>query len=136
MGLISRVSSRTYRCLRMQNLRRQFLRNFPRVKITPYWKNHVECEVREASEKLYNKPFANAACLVPLCIVDNEPALLLIKRASPSHTSSKIFQYSYPGGAEEPSDLNNLCSTALRETTEELPGLKNHSIKIWNEKQP
>jgi len=78
----------------------------------------------------------NSSVLIPLCTIEGQHHVLLIKRAAQTNKKSEpvYFKYSYPGGGEEPQDRNCLVETSRRETIEEIPGLSNYNIDIWAEK--
>ncbi|KAL3905549.1 MAG: hypothetical protein SGILL_009634 [Bacillariaceae sp.] len=65
-------------------------------------------------------PDRQAAILVPLVEIDNEPSLLFTKRSSslPTHAS----EVSFPGGHFDAAVDSSLEDTALREAQEELLG--------------
>lgn len=69
---------------------------------------------------------AQAAVLLALTNVEDDPQVLLTRRAS--HLSSHSGEVSLPGGKYDPEDLT-LERTALRETWEEI-GLEPHLVEI------
>lgn len=75
----------------------------------------------------YQENPKDAAVLMPLCYVNNEPSLLFMVRSwkVPVHKGEVCF----PGGMKDNGDLD-LCQTALRETFEEI-GLQSESVNIW-----
>merc|ERR1739848_897154 len=84
---------------------------------------------------------ANASCLIPLCTVNDQLSIMLIKRSAKTVykdrlIKSNIFQYSWPGGGQEPEDHGDLWHTTVREVQEEIPGLKSRQIDRWGETLP
>ncbi|XP_021339332.1 nucleoside diphosphate-linked moiety X motif 8-like isoform X2 [Mizuhopecten yessoensis] len=69
----------------------------------------------------------DAAVLIPLCYVNNEPSLLFMVRSwkVPVHKGEVCF----PGGMKDATDLD-LSQTALRETFEEM-GLPMERVSLW-----
>ncbi|KAK9719966.1 hypothetical protein K7432_004450 [Basidiobolus ranarum] len=64
-----------------------------------------------------SKTLAEAAVLVPFCIVDGKPSILFTVRSS--NMNSHKGEVSFPGGKKDPED-KSLLATALRETHEEV----------------
>ncbi|XP_033763565.1 nucleoside diphosphate-linked moiety X motif 8-like isoform X2 [Pecten maximus] len=75
----------------------------------------------------YREDRKDAAVLIPLCYVNNEPSLLFMVRSwkVPVHKGEVCF----PGGMKDDVDLD-LSQTALRETFEEI-GLSSETVNIW-----
>ena len=79
---------------------------------------------QKAQEKVWNtvslNPDRQAAILVPLVQIDNQPSLLFTTRSSalPTHAS----EVSFPGGHFDAAFDSSLEQTALREAQEELLG--------------
>lgn len=109
------------------------MKNAGRLRSGEMWQNQL-LDIKKASQKLYGKDMAKAACLIPLCTVDKNPGILIIKRAPA--TVQQNFQYSFPGGAEEPGTDRCLQDAAIRETHEELLGLSKYPIEIWGDSLP
>jgi len=61
--------------------------------------------------------FKPAAVLVPIVVRDDEPSVILTKRAA--HMNKHAGQISFPGGRAEKEDKTAVC-TALRESREEI----------------
>jgi len=69
-----------------------------------------------------------AAVLIPLMLnAQNEPAFLFTKRSE--EVGSHKGQVSFPGGMQDPEDLENDQSTALRETFEEI-GIAPQNVRV------
>jgi 8-oxo-dGTP pyrophosphatase MutT (NUDIX family) len=76
---------------------------------------------------------ANAAVLIPLCIVNNKESILFQIRSSNLNTHAN--EISFPGGKCELGDID-FIDTALRETIEEIPGLERDNIHILGSLSP
>ncbi|KAK0061670.1 nucleoside diphosphate-linked moiety X motif 8 mitochondrial [Biomphalaria pfeifferi] len=85
--------------------------------------------VRTVKEYALKSGHTNAAVLVPLCTVNNEPSLLLTLRSS--KLRKHRGQVSFPGGNVDKTD-RDFVHTALRETQEEL-GLEPSSFDVWGQ---
>jgi 8-oxo-dGTP pyrophosphatase MutT (NUDIX family) len=69
----------------------------------------------------------SSAVLLPLCLRNNIPSILFIKRTS--KRGSHRGQIAFPGGLFDPEDNNDPVKCALREMTEEI-GLPSHYFDI------
>jgi 8-oxo-dGTP pyrophosphatase MutT (NUDIX family) len=69
----------------------------------------------------------SSAVLLPLCLRNNVPSILFIKRTS--KRGSHRGQIAFPGGLFDPEDNNDPVKCALREMTEEI-GLPSHYFDI------
>jgi nudix motif 8 len=67
-----------------------------------------------------------AAVLVPLCVVDGQPAVLFTKRTETVGTHKG--QVSFPGGRVDPDDID-VVDTALRELHEEV-GIARDRVRV------
>jgi nudix motif 8 len=67
-----------------------------------------------------------AAVLVPLCVVDGQPAVLFTKRTETVGTHKG--QVSFPGGRVDPDDID-VVDTALRELHEEV-GIARERVRV------
>nr|KAI8730701.1 nucleoside diphosphate-linked moiety X motif 8; mitochondrial-like [Biomphalaria glabrata] len=85
--------------------------------------------VRTVKEYALKSGHTNAAVLVPLCTVNNEPSLLLTLRSS--KLRKHRGQVSFPGGNVDKTD-RDFVHTALRETQEEL-ALEPSSFDVWGQ---
>jgi 8-oxo-dGTP pyrophosphatase MutT (NUDIX family) len=95
------------------------------------YENRFYCRLRNALFKrqrtaIEAQDLKSAAVLVPLVFRENEPYLILTRRAMT--VSQHRGQISFPGGASEPTD-KSVEMTALRETREEI-GLTPEQISI------
>ena len=64
-----------------------------------------------------NRVYKPAAVLVPIVMREDEPSVILTRRAS--HLNKHAGQISFPGGRAEASDMS-VVDTALRESEEEI----------------
>ncbi|XP_046851586.1 mitochondrial coenzyme A diphosphatase NUDT8-like [Xenia sp. Carnegie-2017] len=84
-------------------------------------------------QKLWKEEGTLAGVLVPFCVVDCKPSILLTKR------SSKIIRNKsdvcFPGGKMDKGVDNTIIDTALRETNEEI-GLSTCDVEVWLATKP
>jgi len=88
-----------------------------------------------SKNEIKNKPLSSqsASVLVPLIMVDNQPALLFTERSRTLKTHAG--EVCYPGGKFDSRYDENLTNTALRETEEEL-GIDRNLFQIWETLPP
>ncbi|KAF9994577.1 nudix (nucleoside diphosphate linked moiety X)-type motif 8 [Entomortierella chlamydospora] len=79
-----------------------------------------------------DKPFREAAILMPLCIVKGVPSVLFTVRSS--NLRSHRGECSFPGGKRDPSDQSCLAA-ALREVEEEI-SIPSNDVEVLGEYTP
>ncbi|KAF9174199.1 nudix (nucleoside diphosphate linked moiety X)-type motif 8 [Mortierella sp. AD011] len=79
-----------------------------------------------------DKPFREAAVLMPLCIVKGVPSVLFTVRSSKLRSHSG--ECSFPGGKRDPSDQSCLAA-ALREVEEEI-SIPSNDVEVLGEYTP
>lgn len=95
--------------------------------------NYTRLELTNIDQDLFKKPtdsdLIQAAVLIPFTVWENKLVVLFTKRTNSVNNHQN--QISFPGGAIEKKDANQLA-TALRETEEEI-GIKKKDIEILGE---
>ncbi|KAG5453009.1 nudix (nucleoside diphosphate linked moiety X)-type motif 8 [Clonorchis sinensis] len=93
--------------------------------------NRMRCVAqleRLPSYKRFKSSKIVSAVLIPLCLVQNIPSVLFVKR--PMKMRRNPGEVGFPGGKCDPEDEGDVVRTALRETQEEI-GLDPNSVDIW-----
>jgi 8-oxo-dGTP pyrophosphatase MutT (NUDIX family) len=84
---------------------------------------------RHTPRRIDRDGLARAAVLVPIYLKDEVPHVIFqVRTELVEHHKGQI---SFPGGAEDPGDVD-LLMTALRETEEEI-GLAQEDVEVWGQ---
>ena len=84
---------------------------------------------RHTPKRIDRDGLAHAAVLVPIYLKDGVPHVIFqVRTELVEHHKGQI---SFPGGAEDPGDVD-LLMTALRETEEEI-GLAQEDVEVWGQ---